>query len=94
MALYDAFISYSHAKDKPIATARSRQIETVSIWRTFPFAYHGTERTVEFFVAWQLEKEGLQKSSGIFRSTLCETRIMSEKSPFATAMVSHIKLYD
>ena len=29
MALYDAFISYSHAKDKPIATALQRAVQTL-----------------------------------------------------------------
>src|SRR5215470_14143729 len=29
MALYDAFISYSHAKDKPIAAALQRAVQTL-----------------------------------------------------------------
>ena len=29
MALYDAFVSYSHAKDKPIAAALQRALQTL-----------------------------------------------------------------
>ena len=29
MALYDAFVSYSHAKDKPIAAALQRAVQTL-----------------------------------------------------------------